>query len=324
MKIISEVNNSCKVLVSGKEVLEVQNNEAEQFVNDAVFATSTVKTSTPEIKNGVSLQRVPMTSATLIEANLNFSKSPDAKLNFSEPCQQKESNSPLNVDVLSHSVKSLNIKSPNSRSVDIVLTDSNRTSSSFNSSFTSRAKDQSNDLNASFLSQNCNQSECTERSSQISGSSLKSNLQLSNSPLLLNRSQNPISPLYSQSMMEKPKNSPKLQNKSSERQTRKNSNFRHSTPEQTTNSSQKSVKSSSRQNLSLADFITIEKRSSKKNGKKSNQKIQLLRHSTEEEAVPKPTPFLTEESFPEVGQSFEKRRRIKPTKLNISDDKGKI
>ncbi|XP_033222064.1 codanin-1 isoform X2 [Belonocnema kinseyi] len=300
------------------EVFEHRNNESRQFVND-VFATSKVNTSTPVIKKRISLQSVPMTSANLSKSNLNFSKSNDSKI-FSDPRQQRENNLSLKVEF--DSVRSFNITSPNNRSVDIVLTDSNRTLSPSNNSFPTLTRDQSSSLSASFLSQNCNQSECTENSSHTSGSSVKSDLQLSSSPLLLNRSQNPISPLYSQSMTEKPKKSQKLHNKSSEKHARKNSNFQHSTPEQSMNSSQKSVKSSSRQNLSLADFITIDTRSSKKSGKKSNQKTPVLRHSREDEAVSKLTPFLTDESFPEVGQSFEKRRRIKPTKLEISDDKG--
>lgn len=310
-----------KTEVTGK-VLDLQNNESRPFVND-VFATSTLSTSTPVIKKRVSLQSTPMTPVNLSKSNLNFSKSTDAKFNFSEARQQRESNFSLKVEV-SDSVRSFNMTSPNSRSVDIVLTDSNRTVSPCNNSFPTLARDQPSSWNASFLSQNCNQSECTENSSHTSGSSVKSDIQLSSSPLLLNRCLNPISPLYSQSMAEKPKKYQKLQNKSSERQARKNSHFQHSTPEQSVNSSQKSAKSSSRQNLSLADFITIDTRSSKKSGKKSNQKTPLLRHSRDDEIVSKPTPFLTDESFPEVGQSFEKRRRIKPTKLEISDDKGKI
>ena len=226
---------------------------------------------------------------------------------------------------ISDSSKSVCITSPNNRNFDYVLTDSNRTLSPVNSSFVNIVKDQSSNLNSSFLSQNYSQSECTDSSSQLSGNSVISELHVSHSPLLVNKNyQNPISPLYSHSITVTPKNSKKVQNKSSDRQSRSKSHFQHSTPEQITNSSQKSAKSVSRQSISLGDFITIDTRASKKNsGKKSNQKMQLLRSNRDDDTVPKSSPILTDESFPEVGQSFERKRRIKPTKLDISDNKGR-
>lgn len=204
-------------------------------------------------------------------------------------------------------------------------TNFNRLFSPGNDLLVNLSKEQCSSLNASLLSQNCSQYDCSSNSSQISENSfLNSSLMHYNNEL-----KNPVSPLYSQSMMTTPKNTYKSQNRSMDKQTRtNNNNFKHSTPEQLTNSSQKNVKSTSRQNISLADFITIDTRSSKKSsGKKNNQKTQLSRHTKEDDSASSPmmsSSVLSEENFPEVGQSFERRRRIKPTKLDVSSNKGTI
>lgn len=256
-----------------------------------------------QFKKRISLQSVNEKSADG-ENNLIVQKNVDS------PQQQQKANSSQLLDQ----------SFSNSRNSE---TNFNRLFSPGNDLLVNLSKEQCSSLNASLLSQNCSQYDCSSNSSQISENSfLNSSLMHYNNEL-----KNPVSPLYSQSMMTTPKNTYKSQNRSMDKQTRtNNNNFKHSTPEQLTNSSQKNVKSTSRQNISLADFITIDTRSSKKSsGKKNNQKTQLSRHTKEDDSASSPmmsSSVLSEENFPEVGQSFERRRRIKPTKLDVSSNKG--
>lgn len=288
LKQISESNKTCDNLLGSTNKIQISQ-------------------SNQMIKKRVSLQRVTDKS-DCTENNVNISNK-----DFS---QQKTSNLSQVSDV-SQSFS----KSPNTRNIEPVLSNFSRLFSPGNDSFVNSSKDQSSSLNASLLSQNYSQYECLGDSSQTFENSTKSELQLLHSPLMVNDYKSPVSPLYSHNMMVTPKNTSKSQNKSTEKHTRTNNYFKHSTPEQNISSSQKNVKSSSRQNISLGDFITVDTRSSKKSsGKKNNQKTQLSRHSIEEK--PESTSVLSEENFPEMGQSFERRRRIKPTKLDISNNKG--
>lgn len=313
---VSTNNENHNVLTKG--ILIIKSPENGKQIVESNKSSDNLLGSEGKIKNPPSnkifKKRVLLQNVTeksdYTENNLTVSKNLDFQ-------QQKASNS-SQVSDLNQSFS----KSPSNRNIEPVLSNFNRLFSPGNDSFVNLSKEQCSSLNASLLSQSYTQYECSSNSSQISENSTKSELHFLHSPLLHNETKNPVSPLYSQSMMLTPKNTYKSQNKSTEKQLRTNNYFKHSTPEQITNSSQKGVKSSSRQNISLADFITVDTRSSKKSsGKKNNQKTQLSRHSKEDE-IPVSTSVLSEENFPEVGQSFERRRRIKPTKLDISSNKG--
>lgn len=94
----------------------------------------------------------------------------------------------------------------------------------------------------------------------------------------------------------------------------------NNTPKQ--GSQQRNPKTTPRQNASLGDFISIDTRGSRKNSaKKINAKIQSAKDSDGEGSIDGLS--MTEESFPEIGKnSGRRRRRIKPTKLDVSDGKG--
>lgn len=93
---------------------------------------------------------------------------------------------------------------------------------------------------------------------------------------------------------------------------------------QRTTRTDKSISSQSKQNsdhsrsICLGDFIAPEKSNSKKNNKKNSSKDQVLKSQSTQEPEPLQNKSLTENT----GNKSKSRRRIKPTKLNLSSDTG--
>lgn len=82
----------------------------------------------------------------------------------------------------------------------------------------------------------------------------------------------------------------------------------------------KNTSVNSKHAMCLGDFITVDKRSSKKSSsKKNNLKTALLDSDLRTDAF-----VVTDQSFPAVGVQENRKRRIKPTRLNVTDEKGKI
>ncbi|XP_024944847.1 codanin-1 isoform X2 [Cephus cinctus] len=194
-------------------------------------------------------------------------------------------------------------------------------------SFINQSKDELSNCKISLTSDNCSTSQLND--SFFFNTSVKSQNSSRNESYLHNNSllpieihQSPISPIYNNHISSKPpKNVTKSHNKYPPQQVNNvTPQHKKNAPSQQ-NSSQKNSKTTPRHTICLGDFLATESNSSKKDSiKKSNSKIQLLRQSREENQLPS-RPAVTDESFPEVGaSSARKQRRIKPTRLDKSED----
>ncbi|XP_046742766.1 uncharacterized protein LOC124409280 isoform X2 [Diprion similis] len=162
-------------------------------------------------------------------------------------------------------------------------------------------------------------------SPESKNSTVDESVVLSNFTIVNNNCETPISPLYINNAMT-PQNSKLSYSRSVERyQYSKSSpqHFNDNSPKQGSHHIQRNLKSTPRQNASLGDFISIDSRGSKKSSsKKTNARIQSSKSSDSEGSVMDKL-SITEDGFPEIGKSCGRRkRRIKPTKLDTSDDKG--
>ncbi|XP_046742767.1 codanin-1 isoform X3 [Diprion similis] len=161
-------------------------------------------------------------------------------------------------------------------------------------------------------------------SPESKNSTVDESVVLSNFTIVNNNCETPISPLYINNAMT-PQNSKLSYSRSVERyQYSKSSpqHFNDNSPKQGSHHIQRNLKSTPRQNASLGDFISIDSRGSKKSSsKKTNARIQSSKSSDSEGSVMDKL-SITEDGFPEIGKSCGRRkRRIKPTKLDTSDDK---
>ncbi|XP_046616913.1 codanin-1 [Neodiprion virginianus] len=156
-------------------------------------------------------------------------------------------------------------------------------------------------------------------------STVNESVVLNNFMIVNNNCEAPISPLYI-SNATTPQNSKLSYSRSVERyQYSKSSpqHFNDNSPKQGFHHIQRNLKSTPRQNASLGDFISIDSRGSKKSSlRKTNTRVQSGKSSDSDGSVTDKL-SITEDSFPEIGKSCGRRkRRIKPTKLDTSDDKG--
>ncbi|XP_048506807.1 codanin-1 isoform X2 [Athalia rosae] len=148
---------------------------------------------------------------------------------------------------------------------------------------------------------------------------------LSNSPAVNDVSENAISPLFIREPLT-PQNSKLLYSRSLERsQNAKSSPQYHTgnTSKQGPHHSQRISKLTPRQSMSLGDFISIDSWGSRKNGTKKTHARTPMSQSNECTDSLTDKLSMTEESFPEIGKNPGlRKRRIKPTKLDVSGDKG--
>lgn len=180
-----------------------------------------------------------------------------------------------------------------------------------NSSFPSLGGNRSINLNASNLSTNANKSDCSELFH--SNLSQRSNFSTSNKVL-----QSPVSPLYSNSVsMLSPINAKTPQSRFNDNQSN-NSYFQlntTSTPERIPNNDSKTSSRTPRLNFDLSEFIVTDARSSKKrSGKKINSKIS--QNDADQQTVLSDTSTHSEQNT--------RRRKVNPTRINVTDEKGKI
>ncbi|XP_001601592.1 codanin-1 [Nasonia vitripennis] len=174
-----------------------------------------------------------------------------------------------------------------------------------NSSFPSLGGNRSVNLNSPNLSTNANKSECSEFHSNLSQ---RSNFSISNKVF-----QSPVSPLYSNSVhMLSPINAKTPQSRYNDNQS--NSYFQlnsTSTPERIPNNDSKSSSRTPRQNFDLSEFIVTDTRSKKRSGKK-NSKISQI--DAEQQTLLSDTSTHSEQNT--------RRRKVNPTRLNTTDEKG--
>ena len=184
------------------------------------------------------------------------------------------------------------------------------------SSFPSLGVNNSTSLNISNFSKNANRSEPSELYN--SNVSQISNLSMSNKIL-----QSPISPMYTSPVsMLSPINAKGFQNKC-QNSPSNNSNFQEnctSTPERTPKNLPKNSKNTPRQSFTLSDFIVTETRSSKKGSGKKTNKMVLKgepKKDNDQQSV------LSGTSSTHLEHNT-RRRKVNPTRLNLTDEKGNI
>lgn len=160
------------------------------------------------------------------------------------------------------------------------------------------------------------------KNSMTNESEVLNNVAFSNGP-----SETTVSSLYTNTPTT-PQNSKLLYSRSVEQcQNSKSSpqHIIHITPKQSSQHVQRGLKSTPRQNASLGDFISIELKSSQRNSARKSNARNLSSKSSDGEGSTTDRLSITEDSFPEIGKnSGRRKRRIKPTKLDVSDGKGRM
>ncbi|XP_012280996.1 uncharacterized protein LOC105700032 [Orussus abietinus] len=188
-------------------------------------------------------------------------------------------------------------------------------------------KDWCNNSDSSSMSINASRNTSKEQLNSSAPSRFKNSVKDDNSNdsslMSSDSNQNPSTPLRS-SRPASSKSNKKLYSRCSEGQRSLNNSPQQTTfgtPARHSNSSKKYVKVTPKQHLSLGDFISVDSHSKKSSSKKSNARMELLRQNDGENQMPNNL-YVTDETFPEVGKTSNRRRRINPTRLDISDGKG--